>query len=69
MSGHADYRVQHSACVPLTPVTDATVVLEQRVPVQFQPQADDAFRADKPAALNHPQDPFTIQLRVMQGQR
>lgn len=46
VDGHADYRVNNPACVPLTPVTGATVVPEQRVPVQFQPQADGAFRAD-----------------------
>ncbi len=46
VDGHADYRVDNSDCVALTPVTGATILPEQRVPLQFQPQADGAFRAN-----------------------
>lgn len=43
---HADYRVENPACVPLTAVTGATVVPEQRVPVSFEPAAGGGYRAE-----------------------
>lgn len=58
VDGHADYRVGNPACVPLTPVTGATVVPEQRLPVPFQQQADGAFRADIVVAPFRDEDYF-----------
>lgn len=46
VEGHADYRVENPACVPLTAVTGATVVPEQRVPVSFEPAAGGGYRAE-----------------------
>ena len=46
VDGHADYRVSNAACTPLTPVTGATVVPEQRVPVTFERQANGTFRTE-----------------------
>lgn len=46
IDGHADYRVENTDCVPLTAVTGATVVPEQRVPVAFEPAADGGYRAE-----------------------
>lgn len=46
VDGHADYRVENPACVPLTAVTGATVVPEQRVPVSFEPAAGGGYRAE-----------------------
>ena len=46
IDGHADYRVENPACVPLTAVTGATVVPEERVPISFEPAADGGYRAE-----------------------
>lgn len=46
IDGHADYRVENPDCVPLTAVTGATVVPEQRAPVSFEPAADGGYRAE-----------------------
>lgn len=46
VDGHADYRVDNPACVPLTAIAGATVVPEQRVPVSFAPAADGSYHAE-----------------------
>uniref|UniRef100_UPI0039EFBE25 hypothetical protein n=1 Tax=Bordetella sputigena TaxID=1416810 RepID=UPI0039EFBE25 len=46
VEGHVNYSVVTPACVPLTPVTGATVVPEKRVPVAFIPAGDNAYKAD-----------------------
>ncbi len=46
VDGHADYRVENPACVPLTAVTGATVVPEQRVPLNFTRTAEGDYRTD-----------------------
>ncbi|WP_175217612.1 hypothetical protein [Achromobacter deleyi] len=58
VDGHADYRVSNAACTPLTPVTGATVVPEQRVPVTFDRQADGTFRAEVVLAPFRDEDYF-----------
>lgn len=58
IEGVVDYRVANEACVPLTPVTGATVAPEKRVPIKLVPAGDNVYKGELYADLLQDEDYF-----------
>ncbi|WP_413623782.1 hypothetical protein [Luteibacter sp. Lutesp34] len=46
IEGHIDYKVVNGACVPLTPISGATVEPQTQVPVVFERAGDNIFKGE-----------------------
>ncbi|MGE7136120.1 hypothetical protein ACQKIE_00615 [Luteibacter sp. NPDC031894] len=58
VEGVVDYRVANEACVPLTPVTGATVAPEKRVPIALTRTGDGVYKGEMFADLLQDEDYF-----------
>ncbi|WP_448100791.1 hypothetical protein [Luteibacter jiangsuensis] len=58
VEGVVDYRVANEACVPMTPVTGATVPPEKRVPITLTPAGDGTYKGEVFADLLQDEDYF-----------
>ncbi|MGF6712206.1 hypothetical protein QFZ41_003170 [Luteibacter sp. W1I16] len=56
VEGVVDYRVTNEACVPLTPVTGATVAPEKRVPITLTPAGNNVYKGEVFADLLQDED-------------
>lgn len=58
INGTIDYRVSNADCVPLTPVTGATVLPSKRVPLKLTPVGNNTYRGELFADLIQDEDYF-----------
>lgn len=58
IEGVVDYRVANEACVPLTPVTGATVAPEKRVPITLKAAGGNVYKGEMYADLLQDEDYF-----------
>ena len=58
IDGTVDYRVSNEDCVPLTPVTGATVLPSKRVPLKLTAIGDNTYRGELFADLLQDEDYF-----------
>jgi len=45
VEGHADFKVTNEDCVPLTPITGATIVPEKKIPLTYDHVGENEYRA------------------------
>lgn len=60
VTGFVEYKVANEACVPLEPISGATIAPEQKVPLTFRPAADNAYTATIYADLMQDEDYYGL---------
>jgi hypothetical protein len=58
VDGTVDYRVSNADCVPLTPITGATILPSKRVPLKLTPIGNNTYRGELFADLLQDEDYF-----------